>query len=183
MVVLRVDQAASGQVILTHSYRDFSEPAGNQKHPHPDFAALFSARQSRYYINIGDVLSTMHLKDASAWMFETYDQPIRSMSDILDAIDELVTKVWYDQHMVSRYKIEWGVEKVVPKLPDVPWPKRKNLIQADIWAGALNSAAKVEKRFGKENLGPYSKFDWGMMNGKLSALRWVLGDDWDMLDT
>ena len=58
-----------------------------------------------------------------------------------------------------------------------------NLIQADIWAGALNSAAKVEKRFGKENLGPYSKFDWGMMNGKLSALRWVLGDDWDMLDT
>jgi hypothetical protein len=26
-------------------------------------------------------------------------------------------------------------------------------------------------------------FDWGMMNGKLSALRWVLGDDWDMLDT
>lgn len=168
---------------VTHNYRDFSEPAGNQKHPHPDFAALFSARKSRYYINIGDVLSTMHLKGASAWMFETYDQPIRSMSDILDAIDELVTKVWYDRHMVSRYKIERGVEKVVPKLPDVPWPKRKNLIQANIWAGALKSAATVEKRFGKENLGPYSKFDWGMMNGKLSALRWVLGDDWDMLDT
>lgn len=81
----------------------------------------------------------MHLKGASAWMFETYDQPIRSMSDILDAIDELVTKVWYDRHMVSRYKIERGVEKVVPKLPDLPWPKRKNLIEADIWAGALNS--------------------------------------------
>ena len=79
---------------MTHNYRDFSEPAGNQKHPHPDFAALFSARKSRYYINIGDVLSTMHLKGASAWMLETYDQPIRRMSDILDAIDELVTKVW-----------------------------------------------------------------------------------------
>jgi hypothetical protein len=26
-------------------------------------------------------------------------------------------------------------------------------------------------------------FDWGMWNGKLSALRWVLGSDWDFLDT
>jgi hypothetical protein len=41
----------------------------------------------------------------------------------------------------------------------------------------------VEKKYGRENLGPYTKFDWGMMNGKLSALRWVMGDEWDMLDT
>jgi hypothetical protein len=46
-----------------------------------------------------------------------------------------------------------------------------------------NSAKRVEKKYGKANLGPYSKFDSGMINGKLSALRWVLGDEWDMLDT
>lgn len=50
-------------------------------------------------------------------------------------------------------------------------------------AGALKAAARVEKKYGKENLGPYSKFDWGMINGRLSALRWVMGDEWDMLDT
>jgi len=27
------------------------------------------------------------------------------------------------------------------------------------------------------------RFEWGMINGKLSALRWVMGDEWDMLDT
>lgn len=32
-------------------------------------------------------------------------------------------------------------------------------------------------------LGPYTDFDLGMLNGELSALHWVLGSEWDFLDT
>jgi hypothetical protein len=42
---------------------------------------------------------------------------------------------------------------------------------------------RVEATYPAEELGPYTDFEWGMLNGKLSALRWVLGDEWDFLDT
>ena len=31
----------------------------------------------------------------------------------------------------------------------------------------------------KENLGPVNDFEWGMISGKLSALRWMLGGECD----
>jgi PIN domain len=168
---------------VTHNHKDFSHPASDHRLPHPDLAASFSKRKSRYFIALGEALATLRSKITADWLFEDYVTPTRSISEIGDAIDELITKIWYDRHQVSRQKIEKGLEKLVPKLPAVSWSERKNLIQQDIWEGALKSAAKVETRFGKENLGPWSKFDWGMMNGKVSALRWVLGDEWDTLDT
>lgn len=91
---------------------------------------------------------------------------MRSQSEVLAAEQEFFDKVWYDRHMLST--AEWRVE---------------NQEQRDIKEQALKAAEEVRQRWGVENLGPYSDFAWGMINGKLSALRWVLGDDWDFLDT
>ena len=43
----------------------------------------------------------------------------------------------------------------------------------------------AERKYGKRKIRNYYQddFGWGMLNGKLSALRWVLGDEWDNLDT
>lgn len=49
--------------------------------------------------------------------------------------------------------------------------------------GALKSAERVEKKHGLDKLGPWSDFEWGMINGKLSALRWMLGEEQDELYT
>ncbi|MDB5971031.1 MAG: hypothetical protein JWQ90_3481 [Hydrocarboniphaga sp.] len=56
-------------------------------------------------------------------------------------------------------------------------------IQRNVWKGAQRAARNTERRYGKKDLGPWTDFEWGMINGKLSAIRWMLGDEWDMLDT
>ncbi|WP_067623241.1 hypothetical protein [Alicyclobacillus acidiphilus] len=91
----------------------------------------------------------------------------RTVEEISGANTELLDKIWYDRHLSLKYRVRTGQETVDP----------------EIWKGALKSARAVVRRYGRENLGPWTDFEWGMLNGKLSALRWVLGDDWDMLDT
>jgi len=57
----------------------------------------------------------------------------------------------------------------------------RNAIRAEVPCSASHSP---EARYtGPGQLGPYTDFELGMLNGKLSALRWVLGADWDFLDT
>jgi hypothetical protein len=91
----------------------------------------------------------------------------RTEEEVSAAMNEFTDKIWYDRHQIFKYRVKNKLTTVDPK----------------IWKGALKAAKEVEKKYGIENLGPHSDFDWGMLNGKLSALRWVFGDEWDMLDT
>jgi hypothetical protein len=44
-------------------------------------------------------------------------------------------------------------------------------MQRDVWDGALRAAAEVERKHGTDDLGPWTDFEWRMLNGKLSSLR------------
>ncbi len=91
----------------------------------------------------------------------------RSLDEICDAMQELEDKVWYDRHqMLVAEAAENGV------CPDC----------AGLRAGE-EAARRMEEKYGLEDLEPCCDHCAGMMYGKLSALRWVLGEEWDMLDT
>ena len=95
------------------------------------------------------------------------EDPRRSEDHILDALEALFDKVWYSRHMLLRHQVEAEGRPIDP----------------EIWKGALEAAERILMKYGQSELGPWTDFEWGMLGGKLSALRWVLGDDWDVLDT
>jgi hypothetical protein len=113
---------------------------------------------------------------------EWIEEP-RGLTEILEAERELTDKVWYNRHQNRKYLIEKGKIKIVEKETFPVRHHERRPIQRDIWEGAKNSAKRVEELYGLENLGPWDDFEWGMLNGKLSALRWILGEEWDELYT
>jgi hypothetical protein len=108
----------------------------------------------------------------------------RSRKALFAAEEFLNTQVWYNRHQNLHISIEAGDCTIVDEEPEYPLPAgAKQTIDPEIWKSAKKAARKAEKRYGIENLGPWSDFEWGMINGKLSAIRWALGEEWDWLDT
>jgi hypothetical protein len=169
---------------VTHNTKDFSHPNASNKLPHPDMAACFSRVRSLYFITLGEALRRVRpAQFADLMIEEEWVEKPRRLTEIVDVIGELTDKVWYNRHQVNREMLEDGKIQLVEKETFPIKDHATRPIQRDIWEGALKSAAKVEKKYGLENLGPRDDFEWGIINGKLSALRWILGDEWDMLDT
>jgi hypothetical protein len=180
------DKAALGLrfAFVTHNKRDFSIEYGNHKVPHPDCASLFSRIKSLYFINLPEALRRVEPSLVTDIMLEhSWTQEPRGLTEILEAEDLLFHQVWYNRHWNMRIGIDEGRIKVVDKETYPRPPGAPETIQRDVLKGALKAARNAERHYGKKHLGPWDDFEWGMINGKLSALRWVLGDEWDMLDT
>ena len=94
----------------------------------------------------------------------------RSDNDILAMYDEFWDKVWWNRHMVWIEKIERGDVSITGD-------------QQAILDKAKLKAREIENRYGRDNLG-WDDFEWGLISGRLSALAWVMGAEWnESLDT
>jgi len=168
---------------ITHNKTDFSAVNESERLPHPDFAIYFSKIKSRYFIRLSEALQKISPSLISDLMInqEFITEP-RSLSEILNAEHTLTNKVWFNRHKITAYRIQKGKVKIINRDEHSAKTSSMTIIK-DVWEGAQKSAQKLEKLYGIENLGPWDDFEWGMINGKLSALRWMMGDEWDELYT
>jgi hypothetical protein len=93
----------------------------------------------------------------------------RPLREVAAATDELTDRVWYARKPVDA---QGGV-----------WRGEKPMLNQAIMASMLSRMRNLEQRYGRETLIPRDDFGWGVTCGRLAALRWVLGSDWDDMDT
>ena len=150
-----------------------------KKKPHPDFAGYFDSSHSSYYIILAESLRKISPDLVSELMIEQedWDMPARALSEIIKEENKLFDIIWYHQYKMRVYYITNEVN-ASSDFKNKPAKKKQRVMEV-----ALNAAKKIEKRHGKKNLGPRDDFELAMLHGKLSALRWVLGEECDFLDT
>jgi PIN domain len=165
------DLATEPHAFVSSNHDDFSAPGTDHRKPHPDFEDFFDGETSTYHLGVDGLDAALRQafgEDFDELLEEVdFQEEPRRLDEIQEAEQEFFDRIWYNRSLGHEAQLEVEAKAALEHLRKVAGPARR----------------RVEERYGAENLGPYTDFEWGMLNGKLSALRWVLGSEWDFLDT
>lgn len=167
----KADLSEDPHAFITSNFKDFSLDNGDKRQPHIDLESVFAHIASKYAFGFEGLESTLQDQfgnDLIEILEESdYADNPRLLAEVQEWEQELFDRIWYQRKLNHIHELEDAEDtQGLAKLLDVAGPPIE----------------RVEAEYG-ETLGPYSDYEWGLLSGKLSALRWVLGAEWDFLDT
>jgi predicted nucleic acid-binding protein len=157
---------------VTSNNKDFSQEKGDVRLPHPDLTEMFDGTSSRYLYGVDglqDILDD-HLGDEleQILIMSDFQEDPRTLQEIQLAEQEFYDRVWYERSV--RHTDDWEAGRRGPRDTEEGY--------------RISLSAQERARARRPDLCPAEdNFERGMWNGKLSTLRWVLGSEWDFLDT
>lgn len=166
------DLGAEPHGFVTTNSDDFSLPQGDKRLPHPDLTEMFGQDGSSFGLGVDGLNGIIldHFGEEIEELFEEsyFEEEPRRLDGIAAAEQELFDRIWYHRSLQHEYRLRDQGDEEAERLLAIAGPGRR----------------RVEATYTEPGqLGPYTDFELGMLNGKLSALRWVLGSEWDFLDT
>ena len=169
----RIDLANSPHAFITSNSDDFSVQGEDKRKPHPDIAALFAPAESVYALGVdglNEVLLEQFGEEIEDLFAETdFVEEPRRLGEIVDSERQLFDRLWHHRSLQHELRLRAaGDQAEIERDLAIAGPARKRVEETYTQPGQL---------------GPYTDFELGMLNGKLSAVRWVLGSEWDFLDT
>lgn len=95
---------------------------------------------------------------------------LRNDNSIHEAYQEFWDKIWWNRNVARLQQIAPAQES---------WSES----QVDALYQGNPALERIVTKYGRENLG-WTDFEWGLLCGRMSALRWVRGAEWhESLDT
>jgi hypothetical protein len=157
---------------VTSNHGDFSVRNGDRRLPHPDLASFFDGTNSRYLYQIegleGAITDCLGEEFAFVLGESDFQEDPRTLAEIVEAEQEFFDRVWYERSV--RHTDAW-------ESGDRGERDTEEGYHVSIEAQERSLRRRPDLRPAQDN------FERGMWNGKLSTLRWVLGSEWDFLDT
>ncbi|WP_348530010.1 PIN domain-containing protein [Rhizobium leguminosarum] len=166
-------------IFITSNHTDFSQVNGDRRVSHPDLAEYFPENRASFALDIMSVIGLFGMDLIDRFMPDEFDEP-RKKTEIMEMIDKLEDISRYHDIKDREKLIEAGRIVIVE---DDPGRRREATPPGIIRRSSLERQRRqlenLEAKLDEDEKRELDERERGELSGRMAALEWLLGGEWD----
>ncbi|HEY8576920.1 MAG TPA: PIN domain-containing protein [Devosia sp.] len=166
-------------VFVSSNHTDFSQINGDRRIPHPDLSEYFPQGRASFALDLTSVLELFGTDLIYRFTPAEFDEP-RKKTEVMSMIDKLEDINRYHNIKDREKLIEAGRIVVVDDDPD---SRRKVTAPGQIRRSMLERQRRqlevLDTKLDEDDKRDLDDFERGELSGRMAALEWLLGGEWD----